>query len=53
MAQPEITFRHGLCSASIFEQEFDEAAKSSQFAPSRFSGQLSGQRWATGNRPTA
>ena len=23
MAQPEITFRHGLCSASIFEQDFD------------------------------
>ena len=23
MPQPEITFRHGLCSASIWEQEFD------------------------------
>ena len=23
MAQPEITFRHGLCSASIYEQEFE------------------------------
>ena len=23
MAQPEITFRHGLCSASIFEQDFE------------------------------
>lgn len=23
MPQPEITFRHGLCSASIFEQDFD------------------------------
>ena len=23
MAQPEITFRHGLCSASIWEQEFE------------------------------
>ena len=23
MPQPEITFRHGLCSASIFEQEFE------------------------------
>ena len=23
MPQPEITFRHGLCSASIYENEFD------------------------------
>ena len=23
MPQPEITFRHGLCSASIWEQDFD------------------------------
>ena len=23
MSQPEITFRHGLCSASIYEQEFE------------------------------
>ena len=23
MSQPEITFRHGLCSASIWEQDFD------------------------------
>ena len=23
MPQPEITFRHGLCSASIYEQEFE------------------------------
>ena len=23
MAQPEITFRHGLCSASIWEQDFE------------------------------
>lgn len=25
--QPEITFRHGLCSASIFEQEFERGAE--------------------------
>ena len=24
MATPEITFRHGLCSASIFEQDFEK-----------------------------
>ncbi len=23
MPQPEITFRHGLCSASVFEQDFE------------------------------
>ena len=23
MPQPEITFRHGLCSANVFEQDFD------------------------------
>ena len=23
MSQPEITFRHGLCSASIYENEFN------------------------------
>ena len=28
MPQPEITFRHGLCSASIFEQEFKRGEES-------------------------
>ncbi|MXZ00021.1 hypothetical protein F4Y93_04995 [Candidatus Poribacteria bacterium] len=27
MPQPEITFRHGLCSASIFEQEFERGGE--------------------------
>ncbi len=27
MPQPEITFRHGLCSASIFEQDFDRGGE--------------------------
>lgn len=28
MAQPEITFRHGLCSASIFENEYKRGGES-------------------------
>ncbi len=28
MAQPEITFRHGLCSASIFENEYKRGEES-------------------------
>ena len=28
MAQPEITFRHGLCSASIFENEYTRGGDS-------------------------
>ena len=27
MPQPEITFRHGLCSASIYEQDFDRGGE--------------------------
>ena len=46
MPQPEITFRHGLCSASIWEQDFDTrtARKLTVRKASAFSAVLPRQR---------
>ena len=44
MPQPEITFRHGLCSASIWEQEFHTRRHKAEGSKRQFSAQLFGQR---------
>ena len=44
MPQPEITFRHGLCSASIYEQEFTPRRREIDRPHRQLPAQLFGQR---------
>ena len=51
MPQPEITFRHGLCSASIWEQDFDrDGEKLTVRTASAFSAVI-WTKTATGKKP--
>ena len=52
MPQPEITFRHGLCSASIWEQDFDRDGEKLTVRTSAFSAVI-WTKTATGNAPIA
>ena len=44
MSQPEITFRHGLCSASIYENEYTRGEEKIHCPHGQLSAQLPGQR---------
>ena len=51
MPQPEITFRHGLCSASIWEQDFDRDGEKLTVRTVSFQRSVIWTKTATGNAP--